>query len=373
MTESNEFVFAFEDKRLVRALRPQLLLRRGIVLRLYATGAQALKRAGDVPPRICFAPLELPDMIGRDLAARLKELQGDVPVVAVLNDSDLARSPKLPPEFDAHLVLPADERTVGILLGRVMGLKLRDAERFPIRVRVFSDEYMGVTTDLSSTGLFVRTKKSLPLDTDVEIKFALPRSSERIQVNARIVRIDAHTYHPEFGLALQFSPLSFPKRKQIDAYIASLTSGRTFRWKFAAQKGEAVVELAGRLTAPGDLLELSNHIQGPLSLDLSRLTKVSDACRDVWKSWIKGMDKGAGVRVLAVSHDLALQMEKEPSLFDHCRVHQVWLPHVCDDCGLEMPRAVPAGKEPTGEICPQCKGKLQADEPMPHFDPSLLA
>ena len=372
MTEPNEFLFAFEDKLLVRTLRPQLLLRRGIVLRLYATGTQALERAADVPPHICFAPLNLPDMSGRDLAARLKELQGNVPVVAVLDDRELARNPKVPAEFDSHLVLPADERTVGTLLARVMGLRLRDAERFPIRVRVFSEEYLGVTTDLSSTGLFVRTKKALPMGTEVEIKFALPGSSERIQVSGRVVRVDEETYRPEYGLALQFSPLSFPRRKQIDAYIASLTIGRTFQWNFSAMAGQAVVKLSGRLTQPGDLLELSNHLRGPVVLDLSRLTKVNEACAEVWKSWLRGMDKGAGVPVLAVSHDLALQIEEKPDLFEHCRIRDVWLPHVCDDCGLEMPRAVPAGRDPEPGVCPQCQGKLAADEPMPHLAPTLL-
>ncbi len=374
MTESRQYVFAFEDKRLVRALRPQLLLRRGIVLRLYANGTQALERAADATPRICFAPLDLPDMQGKDLARRLKELQGDVPVVAVLDDAQFSRNPRIPSEFDANLILPADERTVGTLLGRVMGLKLRDAERFPIRVRVFSDEYMGVTTDLSSTGLFVRATKALPVDTEVEIKFALPGSAERIQVNARVVRVDEGTYRPEYGLALQFNPLSFPRRKEIDAYIASLTAGRTFQWRFSSQDGLAVLELSGRLTAPGDLLELSDHLQGPVALDLSRLTRILGPCEEVWKSWLRGMDRGAGVTVLSVSHDLALEMQGKPDLFEHCRVQQIWLPHVCEDCGLEMPKPVPADKDvPPASTCPQCNGKLVADEDIPHLAPSLIA
>ncbi len=375
MEKRHPQILAYEDRELVRALRPEVLTKRGAVLRLFATAKQALDRASEAQPDILFAPLELPDLPGATLAERLHSLFGReyVPAVAVLRREDPAAQAPLPSPFEARLLLPTDDRTVATLLARLVGLRLREAERFPIRVRVFTDEYVGTTVDLSVAGMLVRTEKELPEDQTVELKFALPGSARRLQVPARVVRTDRETFRPHLGIALRFEPVSFPLRKELESYIASLVAGRTFHWTFVAEARGAVLQLRGRLTDPRDLLELSSHLSGPVRLDLSRFVKVHERAAKVWKSWLRGLDTGRGVPVTVASYELARQTADEPDLFERLRIQAVALPHVCEQCGLEEELPVPVSGPPPERTCPQCGGRMEPDEPMPTLPKQLLA
>ena len=377
MTENGHrrHVLAYESKELIRALRPEVLTKRGAVLRLFATGKQALDRAAETEPDILFTPMELPDMSGAALADRIHALYGKerVPAVAVFHSDDPSASEPLRPPFRASLVLPADEKTVSILLARLMGLRLREAERFPIRVRVFTDEYVGTTVDLSATGMLVRTTKEMPVGQSVDLKFALPGSPRRIQVPARVVRVDKETFRPQVGVALSFEPVSFPLRKEIESYIASLVAGRTFHWTIHVDDDGAVLELSGRLTEPRDLLELSEHLSGPVRLDLAKLIKIHPRCENVWKHWLRGLNTGEGIPVRVVSFELARQIQEKPELFEGLKIEAVGLPYVCDQCGLETELPVPVSQQPQTKVCPECGGPLEPDEEMLQLPADLIA
>ncbi|MCD6497595.1 MAG: response regulator [Deltaproteobacteria bacterium] len=363
-----KYVLVHENRDLVRALRPEMLTRRGVNLTLFATGSQAIERAGERAPALCVTPLNLPDMAGRDLAARIRDLYGKVPVVAVLTDEDVSNRVQVPEIFSNYLVLPVDPNSVRILVARLMGLRLRAAERFPIRVRVYTDEYLGTTMDLSSTGMLVRADREMPQGAEVELKFALPGSADRMQVRARVARVDHETVRPQVAVALEFDPGTFHARKELDAYISSLVAGRTFHWTFNTA-GAVVVSLGGRLKDPSDLLELSSHMEGPATLDLSGLSRIDTRCRDVWQSWLRGLDRGQGVPISTLSYELAVEAADDPGLMKHGVIGSIMVPHVCDACGLENLVAIAVPERPDDSAdpvtCPKCGGVMVPDEVIP--------
>jgi Tfp pilus assembly protein PilZ len=70
---------------------------------------------------------------------------------------------------------------------------IRNFERIPVFISVtiqgFSDMCVGTMTNLSESGMFIRTNKMLsPSDTDVEVM--IPLDEGKLQVPARIIRTE---------------------------------------------------------------------------------------------------------------------------------------------------------------------------------------
>ncbi len=379
-----------DDRNILANLAPKVLGRRGVRINTYKNGGEAIELAKKIRPALCITTMAHEDMDAETLAHRLKELLGEnfIPLVVVADKN--ITSPLDPRIFAGLLTLPFDSRESNIILGRMLGIHLRKAERFPIRVKVFSDkhdEYLGNTLDLSTKGMLVATEKAMDPSTEVEIRFALPGSSRRMSVRANVIRSDKEIVKPKVAVAFGFSPLSSSDQKRFEDYISSLVAGRTFSWETVSGKDKTCLRISGRLSNKDDLLELSSEIQGPVDLDLSQLKKIESSCVEHWKGWLRGMGQiQYPVRIRSVSYTLARQIEDNPELFTGSVIDSVSIMHICEECEAErnLNVSIPRkngeeserdrgteakeneGKDPEPETsCTECGGKMVRDEELP--------
>jgi len=374
-------VFCPTDKHILAVLKPKVLNRRGVKIHSYKNGADVLKLAESFKPALCITPWSLDDMDAKALAEKLNEIHGEafVPLVVIPSKQESKSKYGLDPRlFAGALTLPFDNKQTSILLGKLLGIHLRKAERFPIRVRVFAEEYMGTTLDLSTQGMLVGTDKAINPDTEVEVQFALPGSTRRMSVMGKVIRSDMEIIHPRVAVAFSFSSLSGTDRKRLENYISSLVGGRTFSWDTGSKDKETVIHISGRLSNTEDLLELSSEICGPVKLNLSQLKKIEPTCKEAWVGWLRGLSQiKFPVPIVSVSYTLGQQIENDPSLFAGTQIQGITAVHVCEKCDIErnFNVALASGKEHTGEglnegkstdaVCPQCGGEMTLDEPLP--------
>lgn len=373
-------VLLFEEPSVTEALDLDLLQNRGVRVKRFSSGRQALTLAGDRAPRLCLVPMELPDMQARELAARLGELFGPehVSVVALLREGTAEDGPVDPAWFAASALLPARVRAMQVLMDRFVGVRLRRAERFPIRVGVFADEVPGTTLDLSTTGVKIRADRPLDVGSRVELKFSLPGSAESVTAAGRVVRVDTRTWAPQAAVAIQFESLGPGETRRLEDYISSLIGGRTFRWHVEEQEEQeekrdreepqkgSVAVLIGSLRRTDDLQDLAVELSGPVRLDLGRLKKIEWKCLDDWQAWLTRLDAENGPLTIDQIHfDLALQSTTDRRVLAGFTVRTVQVPHVCENCGAAEPRPVNVGNAAPEPPCSRCGGVMTADEEIP--------
>lgn len=375
-----------DDRYILANLEPKILGRRGVRIHTYQNGAEALELADKIRPALCITTWTLEDMDAEMLAGRLKEILGNDFIPLVVAAGKDIKGPLDPRKFAGLLELSFDNREANILLGRMLGIHLRRAERFPLRVKVFSDkhdEYLGTTLDLSTKGMLIGTEKAIDPSTEVEIRFALPGSSRRMSVRARVIRSDTEIINPKVAVAFGFSPLSSIDQKQLENYISSLIAGRTFSWEMDSRAKKPCLRISGRLGNKDDLLELSSEIHEQVDLDLSRLKKIEVSCIEPWKGWLRGLGQiHYPVRVLSVSYSLARQIETDPDLFTGTVIESVSVMHICEECETERNINVSPAREKDDDtgteakkkdienetICPECGGKMIRDEDLPNLN-----
>lgn len=102
----------------------------------------------------------------------------------------------------------------------------RRTERAPVVVRI---EYATVdalfsdfTRNINEGGIFVETDEPIPLDEKVDLKLRLPGSSELVNVQGRVVRIEPTTPHAAGGIAIEFEQLDGQARELINAAVRKL-------------------------------------------------------------------------------------------------------------------------------------------------------
>ena len=368
--QTTRHILCPNDKDILAALEPRILHRRGIKVHPFVEGKEALELAREIPPSLCITRQSMEDMEARDLAARLHEMHGEefLPLVLLIGENESDPGPLDPRYFAGSLPLPPDAKTLSVLLGKLMGVHLREAERFPIRVRVFSDEYVGTTLDLSSKGMLVRTDKAMEPSSTVEIRFALPGSSRRLAVEAQVVRSDKKLLAPDVAVAFRFTPLPFSQRQHLESYISSLVSGRTFGWDKSINGDRTYLRLSGRLRNSDDLLELAAETVGPVELNLTDLKKIDPSCFDTWRGWLRGLCQiERPVSISSVSYTLGQQFSRDPALFEGASVRSVAAAHVCEECEAEriFPVPVTSDARPPSHECPVCGGQMSLDEPIP--------
>lgn len=107
----------------------------------------------------------------------------------------------------------------------------RKEERKRVNIRISfkkaSDFFRSFIGDLDSGGLFIKTTKSLPVDTLLDLEFNLPGTSKAIRTQGRVVWTrsqDMSTERMPAGMGTEFTDMSPEDRKILGKYLALLKS-----------------------------------------------------------------------------------------------------------------------------------------------------
>lgn len=98
----------------------------------------------------------------------------------------------------------------------------------PVRLRVPSwDGFQTFyTRDVSQGGMFLRSKKELPLGTRIALKITAP-NGDSIDISSRVVRLAKSADGKVEGLALQFAALTDKAKEQIASLMKTVAAQRT--------------------------------------------------------------------------------------------------------------------------------------------------
>ncbi len=107
----------------------------------------------------------------------------------------------------------------------------RKEERAKVKIRISfkkaSDFFMAYIGDLDSGGLFIKTTKSLPVDTLLDLEFNLPNTKKVIRTPGRVAWTrsqDMSTEKMPPGMGTEFVDMNPEDRKVLGKYLALLKS-----------------------------------------------------------------------------------------------------------------------------------------------------
>jgi CheY-like chemotaxis protein len=326
---------------------------------------------------VCFVDRVLPD---GDAESALDAIRSDsqlqhVPVVLVaaqgapVGDRAQARSTGFADVVD----LPAPPGALSLLVARLLGVPLREDERFAVRVHVFGsagagDEYLGTSVDLSENGMLLKAKRDVPVGTVLGLRFTLPARTGELTIGARVVRSDDKMFAPARGLALSFDGLSSYERGELHDYLRVLVSGRPFSWQVAFEGSTQIVSLSGVLRADSDLEPL-RQLKGDVVFRLREFRRIGS---DSVQRWIDLVRQMSGARITLEECPIAFvhQANLITNLLDRQTVRSLYAPYACDACGLDEEKLLDVARDLGGgklqrapeQKCSACSRPLTFDE-----------
>ncbi|MGZ3429347.1 MAG: PilZ domain-containing protein, partial [Polyangia bacterium] len=219
---------------------------------------------------LCFIDRVLPD---GDAASAVAAVRADkrlahIPLVMVTGTGAPAgdRAAAQEAGFADIVELPAPPGSLGLLVGRLLGVPLREDERFAVRVHVFDstntvespETYIGTSIDLSENGMLLKARKTAAAGSVLGVRFGRPGRAGELSLRGRVVRADEKSYAPQHALALAFEGVTPADRAALREYLRVLLGGRPFRWRSVEERGRTIIELYGVLRADSDVAPLAN-------------------------------------------------------------------------------------------------------------------
>jgi uncharacterized protein (TIGR02266 family) len=82
-------------------------------------------------------------------------------------------------------------------------------------------------TNISQGGLFINTRKPLPVGTAVKILVQLPGASFPFQLGGRVTRVTQFDNKANMvpGMGVEFTDVDESKRRELEAFVARLRDG----------------------------------------------------------------------------------------------------------------------------------------------------
>jgi type IV pilus assembly protein PilZ len=94
----------------------------------------------------------------------------------------------------------------------------------PVAYRSVGSFLSDWATNISNGGLFINTRKPLPVGTDVKVLFQLPGAAFPWELHGRVARVtefdNAANMVP--GMGIQFTDVDDAKKREIDVFVARL-------------------------------------------------------------------------------------------------------------------------------------------------------
>jgi CheY-like chemotaxis protein len=344
---------------------------------------------------ICFVDRMLPD---GDAEAALSDIRADrhlihIPVVLVtaIGAPQLDRAEAQKAGFADVVVLPTSPGALSLLIARLLGLPLREDERFAVRVHVFSDDplrkdlsdnvdspetYIGTSIDLSENGMLLKARKRVPAGTMLGVRFSLPGRAGELALRSRVVRIDSETFFPAHALALAFEDVTAADAAALREYLRVLLGGRPFHWRVVEpgeSGGRRVIELMGVLRADSDLSGLPRE-HGEQWFRMREFRRISSDSVQKWIDFARAQAADARLHLVECPVPFIHLANLIPSLLEHQMVVSFYAPYSCAACGLDEERLIDVhgdladGKrrQPPEMRCSGCGGLMAFDE-LPEF------
>ncbi|HJZ86532.1 MAG TPA: PilZ domain-containing protein [Polyangia bacterium] len=350
----------------------EFLRRREIRLIVARSGREAMHVVREDKPDLVLLGRVMPDIDAFEVVRAIRrdaELR-NLPVVLVTSWSyssgpDEAKKAG----FTDLLRLPSSRGEVGQQLARLLGVRQREAERFPVRLRVSADGFGGSTVNLSSKGMLVRAKHRGDVGDVVVVGFTLPGSGEKLELRARVVRIDPDSYAPAVGLGLAFEALKVAEQAALEQFSAQLLAGRTLTWNLkTSADGATVVHLYGALREDSDLAPLAEALRGQVTFNMRDFHRISSDCVQNWINFTRGLERVSKVHLVEMPVPFVNQANLVSNLLDRCEVVSFYAPYLCEHCGIDderlievsaLDRLAPAAP---AFVCASCAQPMSFDE-----------
>jgi len=176
----------------------------------------------------------LPDMDLEELLAEIRGAESRSTNASVLvltrEDPELLAAAFDDPQLTFHTVRASADELLKLTANQ-LGVAARCANRLLVQIKVaFGDACIlraCESTDISQTGLLLRSDRPLPLETEVDLRFTLPYSTHSIQAQGRVVRHTDSDAAGQVGLAVHFDSISEEDRETIGMFIADRDTVRT--------------------------------------------------------------------------------------------------------------------------------------------------
>ncbi len=370
-------IVASHNPDLARDFDRDLLRRRDLRLVTARTTADLIDRlrAG---ADLCFLDRMLPD---GDCATALQAIRDEkklatIPVVMVTASGAPAsdRAHARESGFADVVELPAQPGALSLLVARLLGVPLREDERFAVRVHVFesgdpSHEYLGTSVDLSENGMLLKARREMPAGTALDVRFALPGRAGELSLTGKVVRVDSLAFAPAKGLALEFQHVGPAEAAALRDYLKVLVSGRPFYWQVGDEEGRQVVSLFGVLRADSDLEPL-RALGGEAYFRLREFRRISSDSVQRWIEFVRSLSSVQKIFLLECPISFVHQANLITNLLERQEVVSFYAPYACDECGLEEEKLIEVrshlegGKrrEPPEFPCSGCNAPLVFDD-----------
>ena len=95
----------------------------------------------------------------------------------------------------------------------------------PVAYRSVGSFLTDWATNISHGGMFINTRKTLPVGTDVKILLQLPGASFPVQLQGRVTRVTEFDNHANMvpGMAVEFTDIDESKRREIEKFVERLS------------------------------------------------------------------------------------------------------------------------------------------------------
>ena len=221
------------------------------------TTNEGIELARNNSPSLIFFDTDLPKKELQSVLMVLKSETStkDLPLIVTTSQRNA-------PDQDSLLALgctevvtmPVDVTQVFQMLGNVFGL-MRKSLRVPalIVVAVVKERYERTLdcTNISETGMFLRTDEPIPEKTFVNVNFVFPLRDQEFDLKAIVERtVSPDENEKEPGMGIKFLDISETDRQEIRRFIQQSTLG-TFTWEQNAKAFDHVLNKTGRMKKGG--------------------------------------------------------------------------------------------------------------------------
>lgn len=101
---------------------------------------------------------------------------------------------------------------------------IRLHHEIPVAYRSVGSFLTDWATNISRGGLFINTRKPLPVGTNVKILVQLPGTPFPYQLEGRVTRVTEYDNHANMvpGMGVEFTSVDEARRREIDAFVDRL-------------------------------------------------------------------------------------------------------------------------------------------------------